>query len=140
MKEHGIQNTIRNALVGRLLLWRVNVGKGWVGQVVFKPTQRVRVELEPGDVVLRKARRFDTGLPPGFSDLFGALPVVITEDMVGQTIAQFVAPEVKQPGEDAKEHQTKFHAAIRRAGGRAGVVRSVEDALQLLGLEAQNSP
>lgn len=134
MGEHAIQNAIRNALAGRLLLWRANVGRGWTGKSE-RITKGGLVAVQPGDVVIRKARPFDTGLPPGFSDTFGALPVVIGPDMVGQTIAQFVAPEIKRPGERAQEHQAKFHAAVRRIGGRAGVVTSPAEAFALLGLE-----
>ena len=135
MAEHGIQNAIRNALAGLALIYRANVGKGWTGKVVFKPTRVVSVQLEPGDVVLRKARPFDTGLPPGFSDLFGAVTITITPEMVGQRIAQFAALEVKTDTGKASDGQNNFLAAIERAGGRAGIVRSPEDALQLLGLD-----
>jgi len=134
MQEHGIQNTIRNALAGLALIFRANVGKGWTGQVVFKPTKVCSVQLEPGDVVLRRARPFDTGLPPGFSDLFGAVTITITPDMVGQRFAQFAALEVKKPGGRVAPHQAKFLAAVERVGGRAGVVRSPDDARQVLGL------
>lgn len=133
MKEHGIQNAIRNALAGRLLLFRANVGRGWTGKTE-RITKGGLVAVQPGDVVIRKARPFDTGLPPGFSDTFGALPVLVTPDMVGRTIAQFVALEVKQPGERAKDHQAKFLQAVRNQGGRAGVVNGPHEALALLGL------
>lgn len=133
MKEHGIQNAIRNALAGRLLLFRANVGRGWTGKTE-RITKGGLVAVQPGDVVIRKARPFDTGLPPGFSDTFGALPVTITPDMVGKTIAQFVALEVKQPGERAKDHQAKFLQAVRSYGGRAGVATSPDEARELLGL------
>lgn len=134
MNEHGIQNTIRNALAGKLMLFRANVGRGWTGKVE-KIKRGGLVAVLAGDLVIRSPRPFDTGLPAGFSDTFGILPVVITQNMVGSTIGQFVAPEVKDEGENAKPHQAKFHAAVRRLGGRAGVVRSVADAHALLGLD-----
>lgn len=67
---------------------------------------------------------------PGGSDLLGFVSVVITPDMVGQTVAIFTAIECKDigkhvlPGSD----QEKFLNIVRRGGGRAGVARSVEEA------------
>lgn len=132
--EHAIQNAIRNALAGRAMIFRANVGKGWTGKA-DRVTAPGTVAVQPGDVIVRQARVFDTGLPPGFSDLFGLVPVTITPDMVGQTIAQFVAPEVKSPTGRATDQQLKFHSAVNRMGGRSGIVRSPSDAFKLLGIE-----
>lgn len=130
MSEHAIQNTIRNGLAGKCLLFRANVGRGWASsQPVLIAKTHQRAILEPGDVVLRKARPFDTGLPPGFSDTFGLVPVKITQDMVGQTIGQFIAGEVKDETGRVQTKQRDFLAAVIRNGGRAGVWRSLDDAL-----------
>ncbi len=124
MSEHSIQNAIRNELAGKAVIFRANVGRAWQGS---------KVEHLPGNkVLIHDARPFSTGLPPGFTDLFGWVSVTITPDMVGQRVAVFVAPEVKAPGKDATEQQARFLAAVRAAGGRAGVVRSPEDALRLV--------
>lgn len=133
MKEIGEQNTIRNDLAGECLLFRANVGVGWQG--AGKPYIAARPQMYPlqrGDVVLRNARRFDTGLPEGFSDLFGLKPVVITPDMVGQTIGVFVGIECKSATGRAREQQPKFIAAVRRNGGRAGFARSTEHARDII--------
>lgn len=134
MNEHGIQNTIRNALVGKGSFFRGNVGKGWTGKAE-RVAKAGFAKVEPGDVIVRKARVFDTGLPPGFSDLFGLRSVVITPDMVGQTIAQFVAMEVKTDTGRASDRQGNFLAAVRARGGLAGIVRSPDDALALIGAD-----
>lgn len=126
MKEHGIQNEIRNDLAGECLLFRVNVGKGWTGSKIEK--------VQGGKVLIHDARPFSTGLPPGFSDLFGVKTVTITQDMVGQQLGVFVAMEVKTENGLASELQQAFMAAINRARGIAGVVRSALDARKLLGL------
>lgn len=121
MNEHHIQNAIRNALAGKCLLFRVNVGQAWTGS---------NVERLPGNrVLIHDARPFSTGLPPGFSDTFGLVPVVITQDMVGRTIGQFVAGEVKAPRGKPSDKQRAFLEAVTRNGGRADVWRSVQDAL-----------
>lgn len=64
---------------------------------------------------------------PGGSDLLGWLPVVITADMVGRTVAVFTAIEVKAPRGRATDAQVNFIAAVIAAGGRAGIARSTDD-------------
>ena len=131
--EHSTQNAIRNALCDAGLFFRANVGQGWQG--VGKPmtTNRpVTVPLMPGDVLLRKARPFSTGLPTGFADVFGLTPVVITPDMVGQTVAVFAAVEVKSETGRGSEAQKRFITAVQQAGGRAGFARDVPTALSIV--------
>lgn len=123
MKEHGIQNEIRNALAGQCLLFRANVGQAWAGDVTKLPGNRV---------VIDNARPFSTGLPPGFSDLFGLVSVEITPDMVGQKVAIFTALEVKTSTGRASSGQKDFLAAVKANGGRSGVARSVADALNVI--------
>ena len=123
MSEHAIQNTIRNALAGKGLIFRANVGSGWTGEAK---------RLPDGSVLLRNARPFNTGLPPGFSDLFGLVPVTVTPDMVGQQLAVFVALEVKTTKGRASDKQQAFIRAVADNGGRAGIVRCAEDALKLI--------
>lgn len=128
MKEHAIQNAIRNALAGHALIFRVNVGTGWTGDAkrVAGPGNRVLIE---------NARPFTTGLPPGFSDLFGLVSVEITPDMVGQRVAVFTALEVKTAQGKPSPQQSAFLRAVNDNGGRAGVVRSPDDALAVLGIK-----
>lgn len=131
MSEHRIQNEIRNDLAGLLLLWRANVGTGWAGvKAGLKPGQWIQVEH--GDVLLKNARPLSTGLPPGFTDLFGAKPVTITQEMIGTVIAQFAVVEVKDAKGRLSALQEKFLAAVKRIGGLAGVARNVEEARAIL--------
>ena len=80
--------------------------------------------------------RVPYGLCAGASDLIGWRSVTITPDMVGQTIAQFVAIEVKAPGGKTKkkrlELQKLFLACVKRAGGLAGFATSVSEAESIL--------
>lgn len=69
---------------------------------------------------------------PGGSDLIGWKTLTITPDMVGQQVAQFVSIEVKEPRGTVTAAQANFIAAVNAAGGRAGVCRSVDEALRLL--------
>ena len=60
-------------------------------------------------------------------DLIGIRPILITADMVGQTIGQFVSVECKhsgwipnvRDGEDRVKAQMKWAELVNRAGGHA---------------------
>lgn len=130
-KEHALQNGIRNALAGRALIFRANVGKAWQSNDVVKVPRQMPVVMGPRDVLLKNARPFETGLPPGFADLFGLVAVEITPDMVGKNLAVFTALEVKD-GARVSPLQRNFINAVNDNGGRAGVVRSVDDAERLV--------
>lgn len=124
MSEHKIQNEIRNALAGECLLFRANTGQAWTGSQVDR--------LPGGKVLIHDARPFNTGLPPGFADTFGLVRVTITSDMVGATVGQFLAGEVKTATGRLSDKQAAFLQAIQNNGGRAGVWRSVDDALAMV--------
>ena len=123
MKEHDIQNGIRNALAGKAYIFRINCGTGWTG---------TEVKLPNGDVLLKNPRRFSTGVPKGYSDLSGFRVIEITPDMVGTKIAQFVAIEVKTTKGAIRSEQTKFIDVVNKNGGCGGICRSSEDALNLI--------
>lgn len=127
--EHGLQNAIRNALAGEGFFFRANVGQGWTGRAVRRPD---------GALVLTNHRPFSTGLPPGFSDLFGFKVVTITADMVGRQIAVFTAIECKSKSGRLTEAQSRFLDAVRGAGGMSGVARSIEDALRIVGADNES--
>lgn len=129
MTEHRIQNEIRNALAGECLLFRANVGKGWTGNSVYRAQRMHTVALMPGDVVIRQARPFDTGLPPGFGDLFGLVPRTITADDVGKKIGVYIAADVKSATGHATEKQAAYLKAVDNNGGVSGIWRTVADAL-----------
>ena len=113
-------------------LFRNNVGEAWVGlaQVV---TQGKRVFLEEGDVVIRHKSRVVYGLCVGSGDHIGWKPVLITPDMVGNTIAQFVSCEEKKPHKShTSPEQLNWRDAVNASGGLAFITASVEDALNSL--------
>lgn len=119
MSERKIQTEILLAASGAgLTLWRQNVGTGWAGKA-----QR----LDDGSVLIRDARPLHAGLCRGSSDLIGIRKVTITAEMVGQSVAQFVALEVKQPGKYPTPEQRNFIEFVSSHGGLARVVRCVED-------------
>ena len=128
MSERAIQNSIRNDLAGRCHAFRANVGKAWTGSAFIRQPN--------GDLLIKDPRPFDTGLPTGFSDLFGIKQTLITEEMVGQHVGQFFALEIKDVKGRMSPAQEKFLAAVERANGVAGVARSVDDARRVLGLKS----
>jgi hypothetical protein len=69
---------------------------------------------------------------PGGSDLIGYRRVRVTEDMVGQEIAQFAAVEVKTLRGRVRPEQQQFINHVLSAGGVAGIARSVDEAQKLL--------
>lgn len=131
-REHAIQNEIRNALAGRGLIFRANVGQAWAGDAE-RVSRTGHRHVEAGSIILRNPRPFDSGLPSGFADLFGLVPVVVGPEHVGQLVARFVAIEVKAADGRVRKQQAQFLAAITANGGLAGVARSTADALRIIG-------
>lgn len=118
-EEHRIQNSIRNALAGECLLFRANVGRAWTGDIHRLPN---------GDILIKNPRPFDSGLPPGFGDLFGLVPRIITAADVGTTLGVYVAADVKSAKGKATDKQAAYLRAVNHHGGVAGIWRTVEDA------------
>ncbi|MGY4333162.1 hypothetical protein ACVWWG_007579 [Bradyrhizobium sp. LB7.2] len=109
-------------------LFRQNVGQAWVGKVERGNGRMVR--LGPADVLLRNARPFHAGVT-GMSDLGGWMPVEVTADMVGSTVALYVQVEVKDGARPTKE-QLAWIAAVNNAGGRAGVAHNEAELAQIV--------
>lgn len=108
-------------------LFRNLVGGAWMGQVTEERT--LDNKGKPLHMVeLINAYRVKIGLGTGSSDAVGWRPVVVTQDMVGQTIAQFVAAELKTLGyKKVTDEQTNFLQQVADAGGLAMVVREGKD-------------
>jgi N-acyl-D-aspartate/D-glutamate deacylase len=99
MTEHDLQNLIRLELTELgWLTFRINVGK----------------------VKMIDGRWFDTGLPPGFTDLIALKN--------GQTV--FI--EVKAKNGKPSQKQIDFINLVKKCGFVAGIVYSIEDARRLI--------
>ncbi|MDE5860778.1 MAG: VRR-NUC domain-containing protein [Ruminococcus sp.] len=99
-EEHRIQNEIRLALADTCVIFRGNVGAGCT----------------------KDGRYFSTGLPKGFSDLFG----------FRKSDGKAVFIEVKTPKGRPSAEQKKFIETMQKYGVIAGICRSSEDALNLI--------
>ena len=110
-------------------LFRQNTGQGWIGKA-RKITRAGSVQVQPGDVVISKARPFHAGFT-GLSDLGGWVPVVVTPEMVGMTVAVYAQVEVKD-GARVTGEQTRWIHAVCKAGGLAGIARNISDLSRIL--------
>jgi hypothetical protein len=82
----------------------------------------------------RSGRWHVFGLAPGSSDLIGIRRVRITPEMVGQTVGLFVAVEVKSPtGGRVSPEQSAFLDFVTGFGGIAGIAKSADEALAIVG-------
>lgn len=80
----------------------------------------------------------------GGSDVILINPVLITQEMVGTIIGQFVAAEIKRPGykpsgkvqKERHEKQSNFIKQIIAKGGAGGFVHSPEEMRALLDYHA----
>ncbi len=116
MREQDIQNAIRIEFSKRIpngLLFRTNVGQAFTGTRIRKNSD--------GSITIFDPRPFNTGLPVGFSDLFGVLPG-------GRAL--FI--EVKSPKGKPSDDQTNFLNTVSIRGAIAGVARSFEDVLKII--------
>ena len=99
-EEHRIMNEIRLALAPYAITFRANVGKGYTFD----------------------GRYFDTGLPVGFSDLFG----------VRKSDGKAIFIEVKTAKGIASDNQKNFIETMQKNNAIAGICRSKEEALNLI--------
>ncbi len=100
MTEHDIQDDIRSNTTDIAVIFRANVGSG----------------------ITYDGRHFDTGLPKGFSDLFG----------FRKSDGRAVFIEVKSPTGRTRPEQLKFIQIMQSYGALAGIARSVEDARKII--------
>jgi len=98
-------------------LFRNQVGEGYVGKAL----------RDPEGVFLSDARHVRMGLFPGSGDLIGWRTLMVTPDMVGKLVAQFLSIEVKTPTGKIRPDQRNWADQINSAGGLAIIARSISD-------------
>lgn len=119
-------------------IFRVNTGMGWVGETInfSKKTTLLKLDMYPGDIIIRKARPLHAGLCEGGSDFIGWSSKIITQNMVGKKVALFTALEIKtlegKTNKNRLEKQQAFIDAVNNAGGIASIIKDEESAFELL--------
>lgn len=124
--ETDIQNEIRIGAGGHAIhLFRNNVGV-----LTDKRGVPVRFGLANDSPVIND--KFKSG------DLIGFRSTVITQDMVGRRIAQFLSIEVKKPGHKTErrrlEAQQRWADLVKAHGGVGVIVESAQEAYRALGI------
>lgn len=87
---------------------------------------------QTGTYKLADGRYLSSGLCPGSSDLIGWAPIVVGPEMVGRTLAVFVAVEVKSARGRITNEQQDFLDTVNAMGGIAFAARSEEEATDRL--------
>lgn len=128
MSKKGPEKTLQDDVMlacgnGDTRLFRNNVGTGWAGRIE---------RLRNGALLITDPRPLHAGLCKGSCDLIGFRTIEITPDMVGQRLAVFVGLETKSKRGCMSAEQEKFVDTVQYAGGFAGEVRSIEQALHIL--------
>ncbi len=122
-QEHSIQNDIRNNTTDIAVLFRANVGSFMVIDGHGHDARAVAPKAAHGRAASEgNMRHFDTGLPKGFSDLFG----------FRKSDGRAVFIEVKTPTGRIRPEQQNFINKMRLYGALAGVARNVQDARTII--------
>lgn len=110
-------------------LFRANSGRAWTGKSVGPFKESKKVDVYPGDILIRKARPFH-GMQAGTSDLIGWTTIQITPDMIGQSAAIFTAAELKTAGTATTQKQHAYIRTVNEAGGIGVIAKQLDDLLK----------
>jgi hypothetical protein len=103
-------------------VFRNNVGQAWVGK-----SKQIN-----GGVFIENARPFHAGLAKGSPDLVGWISLVVTSEMIGQSIAVFTGIETKSKTGRTSPEQRNFLEQIEKNGGIAIVANDEEKIIDTL--------
>lgn len=112
--EHRRQDEIRLALSEHGLVFRTNAGSAWNGKYT---------NIQPYGNLILNPRKIEL-LPKGFSDLL----------FIG-TDGRVAFIECKDDKGKLRPEQERFLKLMQSYGHRAGVARSVDDALKIIGVK-----
>ncbi|WP_159711573.1 hypothetical protein [Geminicoccus flavidas] len=111
--------------------FRLNSGKAWAGKGQRQPDGSVIIPY-PQHITVGFGYVDNTAVS-GPGDLFGWLPVVITPEMVGKTVAVALSAEAKRlVGGVVSKDQRDWIELVDGDGGIAGVVRTASDVRGLI--------
>lgn len=129
-------NLVRNIMLalGKIKgvrTFRNNCGVAWIGKSK-RFTKTTTVTVNAGDVLIQNGRVFHGGLCLGSSDIIGFQSLKVTPEMVGQTVAVFMAVEAKTETGRLSPEQKSFIEMVGSFGGISAAVKNEVDALNLL--------
>lgn len=126
LKDHGARKG--------LIIWNHPTGVGFpAGPLQQARITRDMVGMTFADALYKLGIRPITYGQPGSGDIIGAREITISPDMVGNTIGQAVAIEVKTPTGRQPQQQKIFQKVWQALGGLFILARSSDDVRQ--GLE-----
>jgi len=99
--------------------FRNDCGQGYVGGQPFNVKKAGPIHVEPGDLVVKNPSRMKYGLQTGSGDLIGWTPIIVTEKLIGKTIAIFTSVEIKTIKDKPGRDQIIWFFNIKLAGGIA---------------------
>lgn len=116
-------------------LFRVNTGTAWLSNLGPRG-----VKQTPAGLIMKQPRSVPLGFGDisnksvtGTLDLQGYTMVVVTPEMVGQTVAVYTCVDAKRAkGGKKTTEQTETIARVQRHGGIAGFANSPKEAEEIL--------
>lgn len=137
--EIDIQNGLFNRVVDEKLgqLYHFNPGSGYRSkrgnkEGIFRVPMTMTLAVKRGDVLVRDAVPLDSGVPTGWPDGSGPISYTIRPEDVGKTVAIFAGIELKTATGVIRKEQGPTIAMIVRRGGIGGVVRNVQQGIDLI--------
>jgi hypothetical protein len=107
-KENNLRIESESSLSPYQRLWRANSGQGWIGKILEKGGNYIK---------LGSPQPF-YGMPKGSTDMIGFDSIIITQEMVGKRVAVFVGEELKATkGDKLKKAQRNFKNLLIKLGG-----------------------
>jgi hypothetical protein len=84
-------------------------------------------QIKHGTRLLVNPSEYHAGLKPGSADRIGFADVVITPDMVGQSIAVFASIELKTNNDSLADNQRDWFRFVRAHNGIAEILKETKD-------------
>jgi hypothetical protein len=119
-------NDVTNVvLTDHPFMFRNDVGCGWVGgRELFAKKDGV-IPVKQGQHILINSKRIHYGLYKGSGDYIGWTPVIITPEMIGQTVAVFTSIEEKTENDSMSNEQKNWFRRVKEAGGIAEIYKEM---------------
>ncbi len=120
-------NDIANAIMDVFpFVFSNDNGKAYVGGKEFVAKAAGPVYVKKGQRVVIGCSPIKYGLYPGSGDKVGWTETVVTQEMIGQTVAIFTSIEIKTENDKLSKKQRTWNRVVRTAGGIVEVWKAVK--------------